>query len=393
MATEKKPHVAYVVSMSHGLDAWTFREIDELVEKGLEVSIYPVRYVEGPYMPRDDWFCYRYSRLGVILRQPLHFLRKPGKYLSLLFDALRTKSLIYFLLGADFAHQMSKRGVDFIHSVFGDHKLFVGYYCKQFSGIPLSVAIYGYETQDNPNWAMFHKAVPDCDEIVVNCDYHKKVLGDLVGADVAEKAKVIRHYSDIKEYGDPVKVLIVGGFQERKGHDILLQAVGRLRGEVDIEVWAAGYPGVVDVGQLSRDYGIEDKVVVFGEVSDQVLDFLYRSCDVFCLPFVTDDRGINEGLPVSLIEAMSYGKPVIATRLTGTPELVEEILIDERDVDGLADALRRYGSDPALRNKAGERSIEIVQTDYSKNNAQKTYGLFVEAINKQKEKQKETTNN
>jgi colanic acid/amylovoran biosynthesis glycosyltransferase len=147
-------------------------------------------------------------------------------------------------------------------------------------------------------------------------------------------------------------------------------------------VWAAGYPGAVNVEKLASDYGIEDKVVVFGEVSDQVLDFLYRSCDVFCLPFVTDDRGINEGLPVSLIEAMSYGKPVIATRLTGTPELVEEILIDERDVDGLVEALRRYGSDPSIRKAAGERSVEIVQTGYSKGNVQKTYDLFIEAINK-----------
>jgi colanic acid/amylovoran biosynthesis glycosyltransferase len=108
-----------------------------------------------------------------------------------------------------------------------------------------------------------------------------------------------------------------------------------------------------------------------------MLDVLYRTCDIFCLPSVVDSTGVSEGLPVVLIEAMSYGKPVIATRLAGTPELVEDILIEERDVAGLTEALRRLIADPELRQRMGQRNVEIVEAEYSKANVKQMRDLLM----------------
>jgi glycosyltransferase involved in cell wall biosynthesis len=206
------------------------------------------------------------------------------------------------------------------------------------------------------------------------------LLGQIAGNELGQKAKVIRHYAQIPVNGhfDKVKILIVGRFMERKGHDLLFQAVRGLGAEADnIEVWVAGLPGTVDVQHLAHDLGVEDKVRIFGSVTDQALDVLYQQCDIFCLPSRTDSQGVSEGLPVSLIEAMSHGKPVIATRLAGIPELVEEVLVDEGDVQGLAKALKRFIDDPELRRSSGARNQEIVKDRYSKQNVYVTRDLWL----------------
>jgi len=383
MSNGKKRNIAYIISMSHCMDRWTFQEIEELIENDINITIFPLKYAPGPYMPKQDWDCYRFNKWLVILRQPLWLIRFPSIYVSLFLEAIRTGSLVDFLLGFDFAQQMAKRKVEMIHCVYGDHKLFIGYYCKKILRIPLSVALYGYDLRANPNWSMFRTAIQLADTIIVNCDFNKHLLAEIAGSDLGQRAKVIRHYAQmpVNDCCDKIKILIVGRFVERKGHDLLLQAVSALGTEADnVEVWVAGYPGPVDVQQLARDFGVQDKVRIFGAVTDQGLDFLYRQCDIFCLPSKTDSQGVSEGLPVALIEAMAYAKPVIATRLAGIPELVEEILVDEGDVKGLTKALKRLVDDPGLRKSLGARNLEIVKAQYSKHNVSVLRDLFLETL-------------
>ncbi len=378
-----KLKAAYIVSLNPGLDAWTYREIQVLAEKGIQVTLFPLRFRLGPYMPEPEWDMYRFTWIKVILHQPWRFMCRPLKYLSLLLEALKTHSFTYFLLGNEFSRQMSRRQIDMIHCVFGDHKFFVGYYCKKLLDIPLSVALYGYELRANPNPSMLRKALPAADTIIVNCEYNRQLLSDIAGREVAERAHLVRHFAEIPpptNHGK-VRILIVGGFVARKGHDVLFKAVKALGPAADeVEVWVAGYPGPVDVQQLARHLDVEDKVVVFGSIGDRVLTYLYQNCDIFCLPSKTDNRGINEGLPVALIEAMAYAKPVVATRLGGVPELVEETLVEEGNVIELAKALKRYIGDAALRNEEGMRNRQIVKTRFSGRNVTEMTHLWEKGL-------------
>jgi colanic acid/amylovoran biosynthesis glycosyltransferase len=208
-------------------------------------------------------------------------------------------------------------------------------------------------------------------------------LTEIAGTEIGQRAKVIRHYAHVSadDHRDKIRILIVGGFVERKGHDLLFQAVKDLGTEGDsLEVWVAGYQGPVDVQQLARDIGVADKVRIFAGIPDQELDLLFRACDVFCLPSKTVDQGVNEGLPVALIEAMAYAKPVIATRLAGIPELVEEILIDEGDIKGLTKALKHFIDSAEVRQRSGARNREIVKARYSKRNVFVLRDLWLESL-------------
>jgi glycosyltransferase involved in cell wall biosynthesis len=76
------------------------------------------------------------------------------------------------------------------------------------------------------------------------------------------------------------------------------------------------------------------------------------------------------------MEAMSMGKPVIATRTGATNELVEEILIEEEDTQAAIDAIRRLLNDSELRRSMGRRNMKIVNASYSENNALELFKIL-----------------
>jgi colanic acid/amylovoran biosynthesis glycosyltransferase len=333
-------------------------------------------------MPNKKMGIYLYNPIYTILKQPLFFLLKPIAYLKLLYEGIKTSSLIDFLIGTDFAHQMKKRGIDRIYSSFGDHKLFIGYYCKKLLNLPLLVTIHAHELYNNPNLEMFQKSLNACDKIITISDWNKDMLVNKFK--ISEKKILVnRLFVDTEKFkpDKSIKILIVAAFEKRKGHDILFKAIEKLnRDDIKILVVGGGeripdadrsYPEA-----LAKELQIDDKVVFFGKISEEVLKTLYNLCDIFVLPSKTSDRGQKEGIPVALMEAMSYGKPVISTRHAGIPELVEEILVEENNVEELAKAIELLADNPDLRKRLGERNRKIIEGRYSKKNVMKLKGVF-----------------
>jgi len=375
--------IGYIISIRKGMNSFIYREIDELIKSGLEVVLFPTKYNKGLYMPKDNWDCYIYNPFLVLLKQPLFFVKNPSQYLNLFYEAIKTKSLMDFVIGFDFAYQMKKRNINRIHCHFGDHKLFIGYYCKRILKVPLTVTIHAHELTNNPNWIMFRKSLESCDKIISISDYNKQILTEKFGVD-KNKIFVIRLFGfeidEIDRIKNRIKILIVGRFHEKKGYDVLFRAIKKLNRD-DIVVWAVGWkpPGEkgINVKELVENLGITDKVTIFEGVSDDILKVLYNSCDIFCLPSKTAKTGEKEGIPVSLMEAMSFGKPVISTRHAGIPELVEEILVEENNVEELAKAIELLADNHELRRKLGERNRKIIEEKYSKKNVMKLKEVFL----------------
>lgn len=375
----KKPEVrvAYILSMAkRGIPAFTYREIEVLTEEGVEVSIFPLKFRPGPYMPKSEWYCCAYNPALAVLRQPLHFLKRPRKYLELLLLAVRTGTLAEFAIAMDYAPKMKARGVERVHCHFGDRKLFVGYYVNRLLGLPLSVTVHAYEIYRNPSPRMFKLAVAACDHVIVQSEYNaERLIADL--GIPSEKIRIIRAHGDLydPEQEMAVKLLIVAEFREKKGYDVLFEALRRL-GSDDWVLWVVG-EGKLDVPAMAKQAGIDEKVRFFGMLPGNLLDILYSACDLFVLPSKTTADGDREGIPAVLMEAMSHAKPVISTRHAGIPELVEEILVDENDTCGLVLALDSLMADPALRQETGLRNREIVRKKYSRANVVELANILV----------------
>lgn len=356
--------------MRKGMNRFIYREINELMKMGLNITLFPTKYAKGPYMSENTWGIHIYNPFTVILHQLLFFIENPIKYVQLLSETVRNRSLIDLLIAIDFSYYMKKEGINRIHCHFADHKLFIGYYCKRILKIPLSVTIHAYELYNNPNWVMFYKSLKNCDNIITISEYNKHILTSKFGLD-EDVISVIRLFADDKKRENKlVHILIVGRYVEKKGHKILFKAI-KLLGRDDVYVWVAGIGDDSGLKEMARVLGIEDKITFFGTVSDEMLDLLYTYCDIFCLPSRKDDQGDQEGIPVALMEAMFYGKPVISTKHAGIPELVRDILIEENNVEALTEAITELVNNTELREHQGKKNREIIESKYSKRNLMK----------------------
>ncbi len=155
-------------------------------------------------------------------------------------------------------------------------------------------------------------------------------------------------------------VLTVGRLVERKGHDVVIQALGRIPASVgSVQYLIAGRgPEEARLRRLARSLGSEDDVRFLGHVPDADLPYLYAACDVFAMPSrVLDQRDGIEGFGIAYIEAGACGKPVVAGRGGGTADAVIDgktgVLVDPLDVGAVASVLTRLLTDPGEAARLG----------------------------------------
>ena len=149
-------------------------------------------------------------------------------------------------------------------------------------------------------------------------------------------------------HGAEPTVVAVGRLQRPKDPLTLVRAFGRLRASFSAVIVGEG-PDRPRLETEIRRLGLERAVVLAGDTRD-VADMLARA-DIFVL------SSTSEGLPLSILEAMVAGLPVVASSVGGVPEAVEEgetgLLVPPRDPVRLAAALERLLVDPALRRRLG----------------------------------------
>lgn len=374
--------IAYIVSMATGLHSFVFREIRELVSHGVQVQIFPTKVGAGPYLPAKEWPTHQLTLRALVHAHLWLLVAWPRRYLEVLMEAARFRALVDFAISAPFARSVMSLRLNLIHCHFGDHKLSIGYLCGRLSQRPVTVTIHAYELYRNPNPKFFRHVLGHVQGIVTIAEYNRRILRDRWGVP-SEKIRVIPLFADLpdelaKEDGDRIVILTVARRVEKKGHRTLLAALAKL--PTDFESMLVG-TGPLDVQALARSLGVADRVHVQDQLSDDALRAAYRSAAIFCLPSEASPDGDHEGIPVALMEAMAYGLPVVATRHAGIPELVETMLVDEGDPDGLARCLLTLGRQPHLRHRQGERNREIVSDRFSRDNVLLLEALFRGIVN------------
>jgi glycosyltransferase involved in cell wall biosynthesis len=113
----------------------------------------------------------------------------------------------------------------------------------------------------------------------------------------------------------------------------------------------------------TRELGLDERVHFAGALAPAAVVEEYNRADVCVL------ASLGEGIPLTLTEALAFGRPVVATSVGGVPELVEPgvtgYLVPPNSPSELADALKRVLEQPELARKMGERGREKVRTDYN----------------------------
>ncbi len=166
---------------------------------------------------------------------------------------------------------------------------------------------------------------------------------------------------------DVFTILCLANYERRKGQADLLHAVAAIRTTRPIRVACLGYEA--EPGQqlalltLAAELGLTDKIDISGSVTGAQKEAWWARASCFCLP------SYNEGLPMSMLEAMARGVPVIATRAGAIPEAVDDrrdgFLYEAGDIPGLTSLIQKLLDDPVRAEIIGHAGRERLLQDFT----------------------------
>jgi glycosyltransferase involved in cell wall biosynthesis len=391
-SSQRTVKVAYVMSRFPKItETFVLYEMLELQKLGLQIEVFPLlrekEAVEHPeaaalvqrahYQPFCSW---------PILRAHLHFLRlAPGNYLataaSVLLHTLKSPNFFLGALGiwpksVLFARLMRDSGVAHVHAHFANHPALAALIIHRLTAIPFSFTAHGSDLhvdQTALGWKL-----SEADFAVTVSSYNKQFVRERVGPPAVEKLRVIHcgidpsvHVRSSEPPGEVLEILCVGALREVKGHRYLIEACQLLR--------ERGIPfrcQLIGSGPLARRIrrqiaaaGLEREIEMPGALPRQELVQRMAGAHVLVLPSIVDRSGRREGIPVTLMEAMSCGLPVVASDLSGIPELIENersgILTPPGQAAAIAAALERLHASRELRARLGRAAREKVLADFN----------------------------
>lgn len=164
-------------------------------------------------------------------------------------------------------------------------------------------------------------------------------------------------------------------FHKIKNHHFLIKAFSiALESTNNIRLYLAGTGELLEKErEYAKELGVEDKIDFLGYVENMAE--LLKNSDVFIM------SSDSECFPMSLLEAMAVGLPIISTKVGGVVDIIENngILVEPEDYEGFADAIVLLGSNKKLREEMGKRSYHLCN-QYSTNKVVKKYELLFEKV-------------
>lgn len=398
---EREPKVAYIMSRFPKLtETFILFEMLAMRERGIEIEVYPLlRHHADVIHPEAGQFVEQAHYLPfispAIVQANLRYLRrKPRAYLSTLWDLLRgtwgslryfSGALAIFPKSVYFAAHMTAAGVSHIHAHFASHPAAAAYVIHRLTDIPFSFTAHGSDIHRDRT--MLPEKVAKAAFVVPISNFNKAVIVDACDGRFAEKMKVIHcgvdtqhfHPQDEERNGEipqgitsnrPLTLCCIGTLHEVKGQQFLLEACRILKErEVNLRCHFIGDgPDREALAKQSVEAGISNWVHFHGQQPRTEVARLLEGADVVVAPSAPSSDGRREGIPVALMEAMASGVPVVASRLTGIPELVDDgvngLLTPPGDAMALADALERLWLEPSLRRCLGRAAREKVLAEF-----------------------------
>lgn len=185
---------------------------------------------------------------------------------------------------------------------------------------------------------------------------------------------------------DTPQVILIGRFTEKKGHTYAIRAFARA-----LEAGCDAHLTFVGGGELKprceelvSDLGIQQNVTFSGILTPQQVADSLASSDIALVPSVVAHNHDREGSPTVAKEASASGVPIIGTYHAGIPEMVEDgktgILVPERRVDALADALITLLRDADLREQYGRAAREKMEREFNLNDRVRALELIYDRV-------------
>jgi glycosyltransferase involved in cell wall biosynthesis len=370
------PKLAIVVKGFPRLsETFVARELQGLEERGLTFSLHALR------KPGADAALVDNKVKAVVARAFVAARRLPG--FGAAWRAFRDDLAFEFSRGRArrfgqacvLALQMPA-SVRHVHAHFAHSPASVARYAALMRGIGFSISAHAKDIWTSPDWDLKRKLAGAAFVTVCNRAGHERlqsfdgraalrlIYHGLSRDAIAEASR--RQSRDGSEASDPVRIVCVARAVEKKGLRRLLDALAGLPRELS---WRLDHYGggdlLSELKQKARALAIEDRITWHGPRPHREVIAALDESDLFVLPAVIGNDGDRDGIPNALLEAQARGLAVLASRVGGIDEAVQDgntgRLTDAGDVDALSGALLDLVRDPQARHSFGAAAIEHVR--------------------------------
>jgi colanic acid/amylovoran biosynthesis glycosyltransferase len=302
------------------------------------------------------------------------------------------KSLVLFSQAVHFARLARKHGIQHLHAEWASYPATAAWIASELTGIPFSFSAHAYDIYMTQTllWEKLHRA-----RFVTTCaNVNREALVAIGGPEVARTVHVHRHGVDLLRFrpngrrpgAQPhasSRVLTCGTLAPYKGFEHLVNACVLLLGRghrLTCTIIGEG-PERRRLERQIRRSGLEEQVRLVPPMPQAELSRQYREADLFVLPSVVTRDGNRDVIPNVLVEAMASGVPVVATRLAGIQELIQDgvhgVLVPPGDSPALADAMANLMADGGRRERLVQEARQRVIDQYDRRkNADGFVGTF-----------------
>ncbi len=405
---ESPTRVAYLMSRYPAVtETFILHEMLELSRLGLELEIFPLLgAAQDVRHPGSEELADRvqYSRglSAEVVRAQLYWLsRRPRRYLRAWARALRgnarspgflARALVVVPRAAAIARRMEQRGMRHAHAHWATHPALAAFVVRELTGIGYSFTAHAHDLYTDRT--MLAEKTAGARFVVTISHFNRALIQEILGSAAASKTVVIPcgvdprlfHPRPPRAPDGLFRIACVAGLRDYKGHRWLVEACATLTGRgVPLHCVLVGDgPERRAIEAQVAASGLRERVQLLGNQPQDRICALIEESDVMVLPSVVTAKGMMDGIPVALMEAMASGLPVVSTRVSGIPELVQDgrtgLLVPERDAWALADAIHRLFRDPALARRLAARGREHVLEHYNLlRNAERLCEQLVEA--------------
>lgn len=397
--------VAYVLNTypqpSH---SFIRREVQALERQGIEVLRLAMRASEAPLVDAGDQaeaqathYVLPAGPMQLLLAVLTSATQAPRRCLRALALALRLgrvaavgrlRHLIYLAEAAYVVRRCAAGGVQHMHAHFGTNATAVAMLAHELSGIPFSFTTHGPEEFDAPHALSLGEKVNRAAFAVAISSFGKSQLSRWADFGAWSRIKVVHCGIEPARFADtaplprgPLRLVAIGRFVEQKGQMVLIRAMKRIVAErPDVHLALIGDGEMrPDLEQEIRRSGLEAHVTLTGWLDEAGVRAELAASHALVMP------SFAEGLPMVVMEAMAAARPVLATYVAGTPELVLQgqtgWLVPAGDEAALAEAVQgiaklQRDSLSAMGDLGRSRVLERHDSDKE---AAKLAALFKEA--------------
>jgi glycosyltransferase involved in cell wall biosynthesis len=363
------------------------REVAALRRLGVEIDTFSIRRPSASELNDEALKTESENTFNVLEQPATGFLAahlgtlftRPGAYFATLGRSLRHRvpgarglglSIAYFGEAVLLARELKRRGVTRLHNHFANPGAIVGFLAARLLDIPWSFTMHGISETDYPAGLLLGRKIEAADFVACVSYFGRAQAMRLVAPEHWGELHLVRcglQLSDLpvrRRSGPARRIISVGRLSAEKGQAGLLEAFASILPDCpDIELVLAGDgPESGRLRAIADRLGISGRVRFTGRLSERDALEGIAQADILVV------SSFMEGLPIVLIEAMALGTPVIATRVAGIPELVEDgksgLLFTPSKWDELADCIRRLVGDDALRAKLAEAGRSAVEGEF-----------------------------